>query len=59
MLLAAKSFEGAVTALPPITVAEIRDFKSANNLSYALQKGEGEGELYERVEPLALGNIIG
>lgn len=59
VLMMVRRLDSANEPLPQIITAEIRDFKSANNLSHALQKMEGEGELYQRVEPLALANIIG
>ena len=59
ILLIVQRLASSSETLPPIITAEIRDFKSANNLSHAMQKMEGEGELFQRVEPLALGNVIG
>ena len=43
---------------PKIINAQVNDFKSANNLSNALQKGEGAGELYQLVNPAMLTSII-
>ncbi len=43
---------------PAIIKAQINDFKSANNLSNALRKGTGAGELYELVDQFAMTTII-
>jgi hypothetical protein len=43
---------------PQIVFTQIKDFKSANVLSNALQKNTGAGELYQLIEPLALTTMI-
>jgi hypothetical protein len=43
---------------PAIIKAQINDFKSANNLSNALRKGTGAGELYEEIDQFAMTTII-
>jgi hypothetical protein len=59
VLLMVRRLASPAEQLPPIITAEIRDFKSANNLSHALQRPDEASELYQKVEPLALANIIG
>jgi hypothetical protein len=43
----------------PIITASLADSKAAISLAAALEKGEGEGTLYRKIEQLALSSLIG
>ena len=57
VILVVRSLESDEEA-PKIIHAQVNDFKSANNLSNALQKGEGEGEYYQLIDQSMLTTII-